>query len=454
MRFRTWPVVAIALTGLLLLIVFSVVATRRKSQAIYTQFEQLNRHHREVETLLRRLRADVQVSGIFVRDYLLDTSRQNAPEYRERLTELRQNTLSTIGDLERVVGQGEAVRIASLKAKLADYWEGFEPLFGWTVAQKFAESPAFLRKEVLPRRDAVLAITQEIEALNNENMNAQRDQVAQRERELRDYLNRVLWQSVTLGVVVAVLAVIRLRVLERRSEEQRRRTERAENEMRRLSNKLVRTQEEERSNLSRELHDHVGQMLTALRMELGRAERTRSALGTNFADAIAECKHLSERMMRTVRDLSLGLRPSMLDDFGLRPAIEWHVRDFSRRCGVPVDVEVAGEFDDLQDPHRTCIYRVVQEALTNCARHAHASHIRVALRADASSVEVTVADDGVGFVPAARGPGIGLIGLDERVRDIGGALVVDSAADRGTTLRVRIPTPAPVEEEPLAHTAG
>ena len=99
MRFRTWPVVAVALSGLLLVVVVSVVAIRTKAQAIYSQLDALNDRHRQVESRLRRLRGDVHASGIFVRDYLLDTSRENAAEYRARLTELRQANMNTLADL-------------------------------------------------------------------------------------------------------------------------------------------------------------------------------------------------------------------------------------------------------------------------------------------------------------------------------------------------------------------
>ena len=157
--------------------------------------------------------------------------------------------------------------------------------------------------------------------------------------------------------------MIRLRVLERRSENERAVAEEAEQLMRQLSQQLVATQEEERKNLSRELHDHVGQMLTALRMELGRIDR-RGIERPTPADvaarpwAVAECRQLVDDMVRTVRDLALGLRPSMLDDFGLQPALEWHVRDFARRFGIPVELSVDGDLERLPEQHRTCVYRV------------------------------------------------------------------------------------------------
>jgi signal transduction histidine kinase len=453
-RFKSWPVVALAMSGLLLLVVISVVATRSKAQAIYVQLEQLNDHHRQVETRLRRLRADVHLSGIFVRDYLLDTSRENAAEYRQRLTELRQGTMTTLAELSRLVGPAEAPRVESLRASLTDYWEGFEPLFGWTAAQKLAQSPAFLRKEVLPRRDAVMDFAQEIEAFNNESLALQRQQVAESQRELRQYLDWVLWTSMLAGALVAVTAVIRIWILERRSEEQRRRTTAAEGQMRQLSQQLVKAQEDERRSLSRELHDHVGQMLTALRLELGTAERARSAPGDAFGRSIAEGKRLTETMLRTVRDLAMGLRPSMLDDFGLQPALEWLVRDFARRSGIRVDLTVQGELERLPDAHRTCIYRVVQEALTNCLRHARASRIDVNVVDQASRVELTVSDDGVGFLTTPARQGLGLLGLDERVRELAGRMSIDSVPGRGTTMRVVMPVPVAARENTVESIAG
>ena len=119
--------------------------------------------------------------------------------------------------------------------------------------------------------------------------------------------------------------------------------------MRELSQQIVDTQEEERKNLSRELHDHVAQVLTGLRMELGRLERMTAPSTPQAGPAIAGCKALVDDMFSTVRNLALGLRPSMLDDFGLRAALEWHVRDVTRRFGVDVQLNIQGSVDALPD---------------------------------------------------------------------------------------------------------
>ena len=453
MRYRkTWPIAAAALGGLLILIAVSLLATARKAEAIYAELDELNRHHREIESTLRRLRSDVHLSGIFIRDYLLDPTRERAPEYRARLTELRTSHAAAVGEL-RTLTRGEGkVHVDSLAAKVDDYWETFEPLFGWNVLQKLLNSASFLRREVLPRRDAVLDITHEIEQLNDANLATQRAGVTRQQDAFRNDLRRLLWQSMLVGIAVSLAAVLRLRVAEQRSEQQRGRAEQAEEHMRQLSHGLVSTQEEERRKLSRELHDHVGQMLTALRMALGRAERVPSPLPRSVA--LADARDLAEELLQTVRDLSLGLRPSMLDDFGLGPALEWLVRDHQRRSGIDVRLTVAGPVSGLADATRTCIYRVVQEALTNCARHASATRIDVDVRYADRDVQVVVRDDGSGMKAGSRTRGLGLIGIEERARELGGHLDVTSAPDRGTTLTVRVPVPPATEEVPGAAAAG
>ena len=462
MQFRTWPVAAAALGGLVLLVVFSVLAASRKAQAIYTQVDGINAHYRQVDSKLRRLRSDVHLSGIFVRDYLLDSARERARESRQRLADFRRTNLSTFGELRALtVGQPEnEVRLQNLQAKLEEYWQTLDPLFDWSPAEKLSQSAPFLRREVLPRREAILSLAQEIEDFNNDTLAAQQAELAQRQAALRSDLHNLLWRSLFLGIVVAITAVIRLRILERRSEDQRAIAEDAERQMRALSQQLVAAQEEERKNLSRELHDHIGQVLTALRMELGRIERLRAsgagAMPDEVGAAVGECRQLVDSMVRTVRDLALGLRPSMLDDLGLQPALEWHVRDFTRRYGLAVQLDVTGELERLPDQHRTCVYRVIQEALTNCIRHASASRVTVRLVGGPDNLEVIVADNGVGLERERPRHGLGLRGIEERVRDLGGTMNIRAFRGAGTTLTIHLPLPAHAlpPEVTLARVAG
>lgn len=452
--FRTWPIAAVGLVALLLVVIVSVLTASQRADEIYSQLEALNAHHREVDARLRQLRGDLSLSGIFIRDYLLDSEREHALDYRETLLKFRRDNMAELLKLRTLVTSAEEqTRIDNLQAKLDDYWEVFEPLFDWTAVEKSTQSFRFLRREVLPRREAALAIAQDIEQFNNANLAAQRAEVTRRFADFQRGLHALLWQSLALGVIVALTAVIRLRIVERRTVEQKLHAEEAERQLRELSQQLVATQEEERKKLSRELHDHVGQMLTALRMELGRIDRARGPVAAEIPAAVAECRQLVDNVVRTVRDLSLGLRPSMLDDFGLQPALEWHIRDVSRRYGLTVDLATHGDLETLPEPHRTCIYRVVQEALTNCVRHARATRVQVQLDRRGDALEASISDDGSGFEQVPRPTGLGLRGIEERVRDLKGSVTVTTAPRGGTTIRVVLPLPAPVEV-PIANLAG
>ena len=168
MRLKTWLVAALGLGSLVALIALSMLASSRKAQDIYTQIDQLNTHHRNVEAKLRALRSDVHLSSIFLRDYLLDVERDHAPEYRDQLAEFRRTNVATLTELRPLVGRDE--QIMGLQLKLDQDRETFDPLFDWTPSEKIRRSAAFLRREVVPRRNAVLAIAQEIEELNDANL--------------------------------------------------------------------------------------------------------------------------------------------------------------------------------------------------------------------------------------------------------------------------------------------
>jgi signal transduction histidine kinase len=215
--------------------------------------------------------------------------------------------------------------------------------------------------------------------------------------------------------------------------------ERTQIELRRLSSEQVRAQEEERKAISRELHDEVGQTLTALGIEIGNIERLVKQAGPDFLERVAEARQLAQGVLKSVRDMAMGLRPSMLDDSGLVPALRWQAREFSKHVGIPVDLQIDGSLHELPDDVRTCIYRIVQEALTNCARHAKANNIRIVLHGKDDGVSVAIQDDGVGFHPMSEAVGLGIIGIEERARELGGRLKISSEEQHGTLLIVEIP---------------
>jgi signal transduction histidine kinase len=179
---------------------------------------------------------------------------------------------------------------------------------------------------------------------------------------------------------------------------------------------------------------------------LGNLEKLRSGPEQDFREHLEDAKGLAAETLQSVRNLAAGLRPSLLDDLGLGPALEWQAREFSRRTGIPVEVTRDESIPELPDGHRTCLYRVVQEALTNCARHAEAHEIHIELQAGGGRLSLTVQDDGHGLPGNAKAAsGMGLVGIEERVRELGGTLAIQSQAGRGTCLRAWIPLPAGAE---------
>ena len=441
MESRTWPILGIGFGTLVVLIAILAIDATRRAEHIYQEILAAHQSYLRSEQILNEIRSSMSLSGMLVRDFLLDPSHLTADRHRRELLEVRSSMMQNLGELDRLMGSEEPALRQRLRAELDGYWNTREPIFTWTPQQKMALSYLYLRREVLPRRQAVLSIADEIAGLRDANFRNQQRRISQSRTEFRSHQTKMLVLALSLGVLVAAASMLRISRLERRAGEQRRRTERAEQELRRLSLQLVKAQEEERRSISRELHDQVGQMLTALRMELGSLEQLHGGPGETFRAGVRETKQLAEQTMHVVRDLAMGLRPSMLDDFGLAPAVEWQAREFSRRSSVPVDLEMDGALDRLPDSHRTCVYRVVQEALTNCARHAHAKSVRVAIHGSESQLSLTIQDDGVGFAPENRSSGLGLIGIEERVRELGGSLAIFSQPQKGTLVRVGIPLP-------------
>jgi two-component system sensor histidine kinase UhpB len=221
--------------------------------------------------------------------------------------------------------------------------------------------------------------------------------------------------------------------------------ERIEEERRRSGQLAMRAQEEERRRLARDLHDEVNQALTAILLRL---EALAQETPPERAPEVTELKRLVNQAMDELLNLARQLRPSALDDHGLVAALETQLKRFSARTGVEARLDTVGDPDSLADVVQTAIYRVAQEALTNVTRHAGATAIELVVAEEDGGVELRVSDDGSGFHPAVLphansltpGGGLGLVGMAERARLIGGDLDVRSAPGGGTTITLRVPT--------------
>jgi signal transduction histidine kinase len=226
----------------------------------------------------------------------------------------------------------------------------------------------------------------------------------------------------------------------------------AEEEMKRLSRQLLEVQENERRHLARELHDEVMQTLTALKLSLGAAAQAPTTVTRQLEESVETVDDLVEQ----VRSLSLDLRPSMLDDLGLVAALEWYCQRQSRRLAVPITFSAAPFSSRLSPELETTCFRVVQEGLTNAAKHSQATQVWVTLQQRDSTLQITLRDNGIGFdtvtrhVHSERGSGIGLHGMEERLRLVEGQLDITTTPGHGTEIRARVPmTEVAAEHTPL-----
>lgn len=428
---------------------FGLDSYRRAGQ-IYTTIVSIHNSHARAEQALHEIESGIYLSGIFVRDFLLEYPQLGVGFHRQQLLAIRSAMDTQLATLSASTVAADRKVMERLDREIDGYWKLLEPVFTWTPRQKAALGAAFLRRKVLSRRTAVLQIAGEVRSLNSADLADRQREMDLRMREFRRSGKISLAVVLAFAVAASLASVLRVSRLESRTRRQHAETEKAEQEMRRLARKLVHAQEDERRNLSRELHDEVGQTLTALGVELGNLQKVRTSSEEAFLAHLEDAKQLTAQTLASVRNLAAGLRPSVLDDLGLGPALEQQAREFSRRTGIPAEVVTEGGRPELPDSHRTCVYRVVQEALTNCARHAAAKHIRIALHTEPSRLSLTVQDDGQGLSAAAQleragsGPHMGLVGVEDRVRELGGAFVIESQPGRGTLLKVTLPLPQEV----------
>jgi PAS domain S-box-containing protein len=199
--------------------------------------------------------------------------------------------------------------------------------------------------------------------------------------------------------------------------------------------------EQEKSRIARELHDELGQALTALKMDVTWLRGHVPAGDEPLSGKLDDIEALLDGTVAATRRISADLRPLVLDDLGLGPAVEWLVQKFTERNGIPCELELGAPDLELRDPHASAVFRILQESLTNAARHARASRVEVSINVDREAVELSVRDDGRGFSPDdPRKPGsYGLMGLRERAYLLGGEVSIASEPSRGTTIAVRIP---------------
>jgi signal transduction histidine kinase len=382
--------------------------------------------------VLERIRTAVYLSGTYVRDYLLEPESGKAEGHRYSLAETRKDMDAALAEYRGLVTKEEAQPFQLLTDQLNEYWKVLEPVMHWTPAQRQRGGFPFLRDEVFPRRMAMLGIANQIRAIDESQLNAGKVRMDGTFAAIRQRLSITIALTIALGLVLAAFSMHRILALETEATASRA-------QLQQLSARLVAAQEDERRSISRELHDEVGQSLTGVLVEMANLSTlTRSGDLGRVSEKAGEIKRLLEDSIRVVRNMALLLRPSMLDDLGLVPALEWQARETAKRSGIWIKVDAGNVSDHLPEEHKTCVYRIVQEALHNIVQHSGAHQVNVEVQQENDCLLLAIRDDGKGF-DARRQRGMGLLGIEERVAYLGGTFSVGSHPGQGTVLRVTLP---------------
>ena len=395
--------------------------------------------------ILSVIRRNVLMGSIYVRDVLIDPASVARESYRDELRRLRSDIDARLPEADMAArAPAERGQWESLQTRLNQYWNSldfvFEPLPLDTM-----RATSILRSEVLPARNDVLRVLDDLKALQRLSQAEHDVEVA---RLYENGRNRFLWVvagTLAMGLAVAWFAFWHVSRLEGALHDQRVAETETRRELERLSARLVDAQEEERRTLARELHDEVGQALTAIKMDVGVAARS-AVIEPRARAALEEARAIAETTLHSVRDLSQLLHPSMLDDFGLPEALASYLRSFSKRTGIRAQFVHDGLDRRLPADVEVCIYRIVQEALTNVARHSGALSCSVNLRRGNDAVTLIIEDTGRGIagdadrLGAAR-RGLGLIGMRERAQALAGRFVIENRREGGARITVLLPVP-------------
>jgi signal transduction histidine kinase len=393
---------------------------------------------------LASIRTSILLTHTYLGDFLLDSDQQSS---QADLAEIRDAWSRSSSDLAnyRSSTLDEQVQVKRLEDLLNQHWRYISRAMSSPSAGT-VRSASFYHDEILPLSTSTVEITTQLQGIDAKQAASTEVQIQSEFEHLGGGLSRALNLALATALLLAAGCLLYIIRIERQNSGRYQEVLKARGALEQLSAKLVEAQEMERRTISRELHDQVGQTLNALLVEaanLAKRIEADDAVSLRYLDNI---RKFADSSVNSIRDIALLLRPSMLDDLGLMPALEWQAREVSRRSGVKITVTAENVSDSLPDEMRTCIYRVVQEALQNVFRHSGAKSAVVTVHQYDGSLSLSVEDDGSGFDPE-KTRGLGMLGMEERVRQLGGQFEVQSAPGKGTVLKVRllIPVAAAIE---------
>lgn len=395
------------------------------------------------QELLSTVRAQVLLSSVRVRDGLLDPRPDVLLQSREQIEASHRIVNMALADYEPVLGPGvEGNQIERLRNEVEQFHSTSAAVLADAAGKNAAQIREILNRNIVPRREAALAISEDIQAINRRAFVQQQRDISEIHRVAELESRERLGLALVVGLGAVLLTSLYATRLEGRLRVQMERDARMSQELQDSAAKIITAQEDERRTISRELHDEVGQMLTALKVELDVAQRAVNASGGS-PKALAEAQEIADGALKTVRNLTQLLHPAALDDLGLAAAIDSSLRGLARRQEIRAELHQSGLPERLPREVELAAYRIVQEAITNVGKHASATECHVHLTQLDDRLLIEVEDDGVGFVEDTDRPiiarGLGLISVRERASRLGGTFNILSTPGQGTRLIVSLP---------------
>ena len=394
------------------------------------------------QELLSTVRAQVLLSSVRVRDALLDPQPEALGQNREQVDSAYRIVRMALADYEPVLGSVAGEQFQQLQDEVEQLHESSIAVLENAAGKSPLQIRDILNRNIVPRREAALAISEEIQAINRRAFVQQQNDISEIHRVAEAQSREGLGIALVVGLGVVLLTSLYAGRLEGRLRVQMDRDARMSQELQNSAAKLIAAQEEERRRIARELHDEVGQVLGALKLEIEVAQRTIGASGGR-PGALAEAQTIADSALQTVRNITQQMHPAALDDLGLVPAIDSSLRGLARRQKIRAELHQTDLPERLPRDVELAAYRIVQEAITNVSKHANASEVHVHLTHLKDRLLIEVEDDGVGFIEDLDRPiiarGLGLISVRERAARLGGTFNILSTPGQGTRVIVSLP---------------
>lgn len=428
--------------GLLLGLILTLAAVVAYSSYIIVQIKGLRQlqtdladRSRKDSLQLLRVQDDLNSLGLAMRDMLDADEPYPLSAWATQFQRIRTDLDDALSREERVAPvQRTPEQRAYLRAALTQFWDAVDRTFALAQNGKPEEARSEIRISLQARQAALSTTVARLLVQNNEN----EELAAARIGQIYDRVQRqvyVFLAATLTAILLTSFYVIRAnrQLFARLATLSAQRSD--------LAQKLIATQESTLRHISRELHDEFGQVLTAVGSMLGRAEK-HTPEDSPLRGELREVREIAQNTLNTVRSLSQALHPVMLDEAGLESTLDWYLPTVERQTGVALSYEKSGQAFPVRGTAAIHIYRIVQEALNNVARHSAAKQAWVRLRFSSDALGLEIQDNGTGFATRNAGQGIGLVAMRERAELLDGGIEFLQPAGGGTLVRLRVPREA------------